>query len=81
MQEIVGKEFVTTDCFATFAYSRDTSVFGGIDAEIVVRPGSTEEVSRIMSLAYQNRIPVCSAGWWFKYLWSAQRGSGFQPFA
>ena len=42
LQEIVGKEFVTTDRFATFAYTRDTSTFGGTEAETVVRPGSTE---------------------------------------
>ena len=62
LQEIVGKEFVTTDRFATFAYTRDTSTFGGTEAETVVRPGSTEEVSRIMSLAYQHRIPVVVRG-------------------
>jgi len=55
--EIVGKDFVTTDRFATFAYSQDMSVFGGTRAEIVVRPGSTEEGSKIMSLAHQHRIP------------------------
>jgi len=62
LQEIVGKEFVTTDRFATFAYSKDTSVFGGTDAGAVVRPGSTEEVSRIISLAYQHCIPVVVRG-------------------
>ena len=62
LQEIVGKEFVTTDRFATFAYTRDTSTFGGTEAETVVRPGSTEEVSRIMSLANQHRIPVVVRG-------------------
>ncbi len=62
LQEIVGKGFVTTDRFATFAYRKDTSVFGGTDAGTVVRPGSTEEVSRIMSLAYQHRIPVVVRG-------------------
>ncbi|MDX1778704.1 MAG: FAD-binding oxidoreductase, partial [Thermodesulfobacteriota bacterium] len=62
LQEIVGKEFVTTDRFATFAYSKDTSVFGGTDAGTVVRPGSTDEVSRIMALAYQHRIPVVVRG-------------------
>lgn len=62
LQEIVGREFVTTDPFATFAYSQDTSVFGGTQAEAVVRPGSTEEVSRIMVLAYQHRISVVVRG-------------------
>ncbi len=29
LQEIVGKDFVTAGRYATFAYTRDTSVFGG----------------------------------------------------
>ena len=62
LQEIVGKEFVTTDRFAIFAYTQDTSVFGGTQAETIVRPGSTDEVSRIMSLAHQHRIPVVVRG-------------------
>ncbi len=62
LQDIVGKAFVTTDRFATFAYTRDTSTFGGTEAETVVRPGSTEEISKIMSLAYQHRIPVVVRG-------------------
>lgn len=62
VQNIVGKDFVTTDRFATFAYSRDTSVFGGTQAEAVVRPGSTEEVSKIMALAHQHRISVVVRG-------------------
>jgi len=62
LKEIVGKDFVTTDRFATFAYSQDMSVFGGTKAETVVRPGSTEEVSKIMSLAHQHRIPVVVRG-------------------
>lgn len=62
LREIAGEDFVTGDRFATFAYSRDTSVFGGTEAAVVVRPGSTEEVSRIMSLAHQQRIPVVVRG-------------------
>jgi FAD/FMN-containing dehydrogenase len=62
LREIVGKDFVTTGRYATFAYTRDTSVFGGTQAETVVRPGSTEEVSKIMSLAHQQRIPVVVRG-------------------
>ena len=62
LQSIVGKEFVTADRLATFAYSRDTSVFGGSDVEAVVRPGSTEEVSKIMVLASKHRIPVVVRG-------------------
>ena len=62
LREIAGKEFVTTGRYATFAYTRDTSVFGGTEAQIVVRPGSTEEVSKIMALANQHRVPVVVRG-------------------
>ena len=62
LQGIVGKEFVTTDRVAAFAYSRDTSVFGGSDVETVVRPGSTEEVSEVMSLASEHRRMMQTKG-------------------
>ncbi len=62
LQEIVGKEFVTTDLFATFAYSEDASNFGGTHAAGVVRPGSTEEVALILSFANGQRIPVVVRG-------------------
>ncbi|MBW2615665.1 MAG: FAD-binding oxidoreductase [Deltaproteobacteria bacterium] len=62
LQEIVGKEFVTTDRFATFAYLKDASNFGGTHAAGVVRPGSTEEVALILSLANRQRIPVVIRG-------------------
>jgi FAD/FMN-containing dehydrogenase len=64
LQEIVGKEFVTTDRFATFAYSEDASNFGGTHAAGVIRPGSTEEVALILT------------GRRRKYLRTARRGSG-----
>lgn len=62
VRDIVGEAYVTTGRYATFAYTRDTSVFGGTEAETVVRPGSTEEVSNIMALAHRQRIPVVVRG-------------------
>jgi FAD/FMN-containing dehydrogenase len=59
---IVGKEYVTTDQLATYAYSQDASLFGGTDAAVVIRPGSTEEVSEIMKLANQYALPVVVRG-------------------
>ncbi len=62
LSEIVGDRYVTSDTSAKFAYSQDASLFGGTDAAVVARPGSTEEVSRILALAHQNSIPVVVRG-------------------
>ena len=48
LKQIVGEEFAITDPLARFAYTHDASMFGGTEAGLVVRPGSTEKVSRIM---------------------------------
>lgn len=62
ISEIVGAEYVTDDPTAAFAYSQDTSLFGGTEAAVVVRPGSTEEVSQIMKLAGRHELPVVVRG-------------------
>ncbi len=53
---------MATDSCARFAYTRDASLFGGTDAAVVVRPGSTEHVSQILMLANQHTIPVVTRG-------------------
>lgn len=62
LARIVGDHYVATGPVATFAYTRDASLFGGTDAAIVVRPGSTEEVSRILAMANQQHLPVVVRG-------------------
>jgi FAD/FMN-containing dehydrogenase len=62
LRAIAGEPYVTDDRCAAFAYASDASVFGGTEAEVVVRPGSTDEVSRIMALASRHRIPVVVRG-------------------
>jgi FAD/FMN-containing dehydrogenase len=59
---IVGDEYVTSEPPETFAYTQDASLFGGTEAALVVRPGSTDEVSAIMKLANQHAIPVVVRG-------------------
>lgn len=59
---IVGEPHVTSNTTATFAYSKDASLFNGTPPAVVVRPGSTEEVSKIMSLANREGIPVVVRG-------------------
>jgi len=62
LREIVGENYITSNPLATFAYSQDASVFGGTQACMVMRPGSTEEVSRTLFLANEYRIPVVIRG-------------------
>ncbi len=62
LTSIVDEIYVTTEKLATFAYSKDTSLFGGSDAAVVVRPGSTEEVSKIMKYANIHAVPVVVRG-------------------
>ncbi len=62
LAEVVGDQYVTTDKMTVFAYSQDASLFGGTDAAVVVRPGSTEEVSKIMKCAYHHAVPVVVRG-------------------
>ena len=60
--DIIGEKHVTTEKLATFAYSRDASLFGGTDAAVVIRPSSTEEVSKVMKYANTHSVPVVVRG-------------------
>ncbi|MBN1604658.1 MAG: FAD-binding oxidoreductase, partial [Chitinispirillaceae bacterium] len=62
LREIVGDTFVVKGPIATFAYKHDASMFDGTDALFVVRPCSTEEVSRVMATANEQAIPVVIRG-------------------
>lgn len=62
LRTIVGEQYVTDAPAARFAYRQDASLFGGTDAAVIVRPGSTEDVSRIMALAWREAIPVVVRG-------------------
>ena len=62
IKNIVGEGYVSDAPAARFAYRQDASLFGGTDAAVIVRPGSTEEVSRIMTLASRHAVPVVVRG-------------------
>ncbi len=62
LKKILGEKFVIKDPTSTFAYTHDSSMFGGTEAAFVVRPGSTEEVSRIMVVANELLVPVVIRG-------------------
>lgn len=59
---IVGSKHVTDDDFALIAYSRDISAFAPSIPGIIVRPGSTEEVSLIVKLANRTGYPITLKG-------------------
>ncbi|MFB0560127.1 MAG: FAD-binding oxidoreductase [Candidatus Lokiarchaeia archaeon] len=61
LEEIVGQENVNTDPAEIFCYSRDSTPFQYF-ADVIVRPANTTEVSEIMKLANENRIPVYPRG-------------------
>ncbi|MFO8010878.1 MAG: FAD-binding oxidoreductase [Dehalococcoidia bacterium] len=68
--EIVGPGYCSDSDFATFACSNNSSQYPSRVPGMVVRPGNTDEVSRIVKLANQDKVPVvprggaCSYGGW-----------------
>ncbi len=61
MEEIVGKEYVRTSAADLELYSYDASLVGGKPG-LVVFPGSTEEVSKVMREAHQAGVPNVGRG-------------------
>ncbi len=60
--EIVGKGSLLEDEESLQRHSHDESLMPPHPPEVVVRPSSAEEVSKIMRLAYEERIPVTPQG-------------------
>ncbi len=61
LAEIVGSENVSSSAVDCLAYSRDMSIHGGTPQAIVF-PNSTEQVSRILALANEEKVPVVARG-------------------
>ena len=61
LQDIVGKKHVLTSPEDLVAYSYD-GTFAEHRPDIVVRPDSTEQVSRVMEIAWREEIPVVPRG-------------------
>ncbi len=62
LKQIVGPENVITDKDALENYSHDETPIYKAMPEVALKPGSTDEVSQIMHLAYENTIPVTPRG-------------------
>jgi glycolate oxidase len=61
LEEIVGAENVRDDLVERQAYSRDMSVHVGVP-DVIVFAHSTEQVSQVMALANEQKIPVIPRG-------------------
>ncbi len=61
LKKIVGEENVFSDRVECLSYSRDMSVHQGIP-DAIVFPSTTEQVSEIMKLAAEERLPVIARG-------------------
>ena len=62
LTNIVGERYITDDPVTRFTYTRDASLFGGTQAALIVRPGSTDEVSRIAALCNRHHVPIVTRG-------------------
>jgi len=61
LKEIVGPEYVLYSDMDLTLYGYDASLMKG-KPDLVVIPSSTEEVSKVVALAYQEKIPVIGRG-------------------
>lgn len=65
LQAAVGAEHVLESEVDRFSYSYDSSSMAVVPAfkpDVVVRPATTEEVSRVMAAAFEHAIPVTARG-------------------
>ncbi len=62
LRNICGKENVITDDYNLDVYSRDYTEDFSFKPEVVIKPGTSEEISKIIKLANNERIPVYPRG-------------------
>jgi len=62
MEDIVGKENVSSSPEDLEKHAVDESPLEPHPPQLVVRPASTEEVSKVMKLANENMVPVTPQG-------------------
>lgn len=62
LQTIVGENFIFTDEETRINYGHDETEDYNFPPHVVVKPKSTDEVSEIMKIAFQNEIPVVPIG-------------------
>ncbi|MBD3228223.1 MAG: FAD-binding protein [Candidatus Lokiarchaeota archaeon] len=62
LKKIVGSDYIATDKETLYAYSRDASPEPGIMGDIIIRPGSSKEISEILKIANETKTPVWPRG-------------------
>lgn len=62
LKTIVGSDYVFTDADSLFDYSHDETEDLSFLPDVVVKPGTPEEISRILILCNQHKIPVTPRG-------------------
>jgi glycolate oxidase len=62
LEEIVGRDFVFTDAESLEKYSKDETEDFSFPPEVVVKPGTAEEISKLLKLANKYLIPVYPRG-------------------
>ncbi len=58
LSEAIGHRWVSRDRAVTSAYYRDFTLVKGKRPNIVTLPGSTEEVKKVMEIAYEHNLPI-----------------------
>ncbi|NVM02234.1 MAG: FAD-binding oxidoreductase [Candidatus Helarchaeota archaeon] len=62
LSSFLGPENVSSEKFILISYSEDASPFEGNLPQIVVRPETTEHISKIMKIATDKQVPVVPVG-------------------
>lgn len=61
-RDIVGSNYCLQDPHDLYAYSYDSTPLFQAMPDLVLMPSCTEEISAIMKIAHENRIPIVSRG-------------------
>jgi glycolate oxidase len=62
LASVVGSKYVSNEPFILQSYARDFGAMPPSRPDIVVRPGTTEEIVAIMKIANEHRVPVVPRG-------------------
>ncbi len=62
LADVVGTKYVSDEPFVLQSYSQDFGAMPPSKPDVVVRPGTTEEVSAVMKIANEYRVPVIPRG-------------------
>jgi glycolate oxidase len=62
LEAMVGKDFVITDADKRYDYSHDETEDYSFLPDVVVKPGTADEISRIMKLCHEHGIAVTPRG-------------------